>query len=528
MFKKVTWVVKLFGLVLVSLVALVGCTPPRATEYALTIGITPDGSGSVARNPDRATYADGVEVQLTATAESGWVFDHWEGSLSGNSNPSTLLIDSDKQVTAVFVAARELTSFGFVSPAVTGTIDEGGHTVAATVPWGTYLTGLVAVFTTTGSQVLVGSTVQVSGMTANDLTNPVTYTVAAEDGSTQDYTVTVTVAVARTIAGIVTTLAGSAGVPGDADGTGLEARFNGPMGIAVQAGYLYIADTDNHTIRRLDPATGAVTTLAGSAGNSGSDDGTGSAARFNQPAGIASDGSYLYVADTYYNHTIRRLDPATGAVTTLAGSAGNSGSDDGTGSAARFFLPAGMAFGGSHLYVSDAGNSTIRRVDPGTREVTTVAGSAGIPGSDDGTGTAARFSNPFGIAVDGSFLYVADLENHTIRRLDPGTGEVTTVAGSAGAYGSDDGTGTAARFNGPSGIVFDGIYLYVVNHYGHTIRSVSPALGVVTTLAGSAGIPGSDNGTGSAARFRWPVGIAADGNYLYVVDGGTSTIRRIE
>ena len=134
----------------------------------------------------------------------------------------------------------------------------------------------------------------------------------------------------------ITTLAGRAGSAGSADGTGSAARFYYPRGVAVDsAGNVYVADTGNHTIRKVTPA-GVVTTLAGLAGSSGSADGTGSAARFNYPPGVAVDSAgNVYVADTG-NHTIRKVTPA-GVVTTLAGLAGSSGSADGTGSAARFY-----------------------------------------------------------------------------------------------------------------------------------------------------------------------------------------------
>src|SRR5439155_300549 len=153
---------------------------------------------------------------------------------------------------------------------------------------------------------------------------------------------------------------------------------------------------------------GVVTTLAGLAVNPGSDGGTGSAARFSQPSGVATDSSgNVYVADSC-NSTIRQITPA-GVVTTLAGLAGNTGSDDGTGSAARFYYPYGVATDSSgNVYVADYFNSTIRKITP-TGVVTTLAGLAGITGSADGTGSAARFNNTSGVATDSSGnVYVAD------------------------------------------------------------------------------------------------------------------------
>ena len=169
---------------------------------------------------------------------------------------------------------------------------------------------------------------------------------------------------------------------------------------------------------------------------------------FDAPGGVAVDGAgTLYVAE-YGSHAIRKLTPG-GAVTLLAGSPGNPGSTDGIGSAARFNHPAGLAVDSSgNVYVADQGNETIRKITP-AGVVTTLAGTAGAQGSDDGTGALARFFNPQGVAVDtAGMVYVADQGNDTIRKITP-TGVVTTLAGTAGAYGSDDGTGAAARFSGP-------------------------------------------------------------------------------
>ena len=324
----------------------------------------------------------------------------------------------------------------------------------------------------------------------------------------------------------VTTLAGTAGSGGSADGTGTAALFNGPSGVATGGTNLYVADSSSGTIRKLAIATGAVTTLAGSADGTGYVDGTGAAARFYLPNGITTDGTNLYVADSG-NSTIRKVVIATGVVSTLAGTARSEGSTDGTGTAARFKNPGGVATDGTNLYVTDGGNSTIRKVVIATGVVTTLVGTAGSSGSTDDTGAAARFDSPKGITTDGTNLYVTDGGNSTIRKVVIATGVVTTLAGTAGSSGSTDGTGTGALFGYPQGITTDGSNLYVTDAL-NTIRKVVIATGVVTTLAGAAGSNGSADGTGAAARFYGPNGVTTDGTNLYVADTFNSTIRKIQ
>jgi sugar lactone lactonase YvrE len=277
------------------------------------------------------------------------------------------------------------------------------------------------------------------------------------------------------VSGTTSTLAGIAGSSGSADGTGTAATFSDPNGVTTDRTNLYVADSGNHTIRKVVIATGVVTTLAGTAGSSGSADGTGTSARFFDPFGITTDGTNLYVADSG-NHTIRKVVIATGVVTTLAGTAGSSGSTDNTGTSARFFDPFGITTDGTNLYVADSGNHTIRKVVIGTGVVTTLAGTAGSSGSTDGAGTSARFFNPHGITTDGTNLYVADSGNHTIRRVVAKAvtdmGATTTLAGSAGSSGSADGTGTSARFNLPSGIMTDGARLLVIDTGNNTVRAI--------------------------------------------------------
>ncbi|HEY6872696.1 MAG TPA: hypothetical protein VI298_08230 [Geobacteraceae bacterium] len=271
--------------------------------------------------------------------------------------------------------------------------------------------------------------------------------------------------------------------------------------------------------------TPAVSTLVGSSAI-GSADGLGTEASFWSPEGITTDGKNLYVADSG-NNTIRRVGIAFGNVSTIAGSTSASGAANGTGSAATFSSPQGITMDGTSLYVADSGNNSIRKVVLATRAVTTLAGT-GIAGSTNDTGTAASFNNPRGITTDGANLYVADSGNNTIRKIVIATGVVTTLAGSPGTSGSADGTGAEARFNNPIGITTEGANLYVADFGNNTIRKIVISTGVVTTLAGSAtGVPGlTADGTGGSARFNGPYAITSDGRNLYVTDDGCS-VRKV-
>jgi sugar lactone lactonase YvrE len=312
--------------------------------------------------------------------------------------------------------------------------------------------------------------------------------------------------------GVLTTVAGRAMTAGFTDGTGTAARFREPASVAVDAsGNLYVADTLNNTVRKI--TAGAVTTtLAGYAGNPGSADGTGAAASFSSPAGVAFDASgNAYVADSA-NNTIRMVTPA-GVVTTLAGSASASGSANGTGSAALFKVPTGIAVDASgNVFVADSGNYTIRKITP-EGVVTTFAGTAGTSGDTDGLGAGATFGTITQIALDGSGnLYVADTGNGAIRVVSP-TGQVSTLVSN---FANLQGVAVAS-----SGTV------YASDATNQEIYLI-PASGSVATLAGISGTAGSKDGSPAVATFNAPTWLALDGGgNLYVSDTGNNTVRKV-
>jgi sugar lactone lactonase YvrE len=276
---------------------------------------------------------------------------------------------------------------------------------------------------------------------------------------------------------------------GSLDGAGSSARFDAPEGVALAPdGYLYVAEKNSGTIRKVS-TQGVATTFAGSAGAVGSSDGAGTGARFNAPTRIEADADgNLYVTDTG-NSTIRRIT-AAGAVTTLAGAAGQCGSVDGDARNARFCSPHGIAMDRQGvLYVADTMNHTIRRIDR-ANVVTTIAGVAGSCGSTDGRGSAARFCEPQDIDVDSAgYVYVADTANSTIREIAP-NGEVRTIAGAAGQCGSTDGTAGNARLCRAAGLALDGTgNMFVADTGNGTIRRISMSNAVSTV----AGVPGSQN-----------------------------------
>jgi sugar lactone lactonase YvrE len=309
--------------------------------------------------------------------------------------------------------------------------------------------------------------------------------------------------------------------------TVVAAQFPAPSCIVVDStGNLYVGDSSNNTIQKITTAN-VVSTIAGTAGSAGSTDGAGTSALFRQPGGITVDSTgNLYVADTA-NFEIRKITSA-GVVTTLAGSSASSSYKDGTGTAAFFNTPIGISIDSTgNLYVADSANDVVRKITP-TGVVTTFVGTANVTGTIDGTGIAAMFNAPAGVAVDSAGItYVADTTNDTLRKVTTG-GLVSTLAGLGQTMGSSEGFGSSALFNLPTGVAVDTFgNIYLADTANSTIRKINPA-GVVTTLAGLAGMAGLQDGTGSSAFFNQPKGLTVDisGN-VYVADTGNAAIRKI-
>ncbi|MBN1960644.1 MAG: hypothetical protein JW841_06835 [Deltaproteobacteria bacterium] len=262
------------------------------------------------------------------------------------------------------------------------------------------------------------------------------------------------------------------------DDIGVAAYFNNSQGITVVGNFLYVAD--NAAIRKADITTTEITTLVGNNTNLDYIDAVGDAARFRNASGIAADGENLFITDVDSN-TIRKVTIANAEVTTLAGVDKESGSADGTGAIARFNFKqpniynylAGIVTDGQYLYVADVANHTIRKIVIATKEVTTIAGKAGEAGSVDGEGNAARFDTPQGLALDGHYLYVADSNNNTIRKIDLTTMQVSTFAGQAGTRGSRDGDDLESHFNHPTGLVIYKSNLYITNSGNNSIRVIN-------------------------------------------------------
>ena len=341
-----------------------------------------------------------------------------------------------------------------------------------------------------------------------------------------------------TTTGVITTVAGTSVGGFNGDGRpGTSASLYFPTGVAVDhSGNLFIADSSNNKIRRLAADTGIITTVAGNGwrGFSG-DGGPAISAKLNGPMGVAVDGSgNLFIADTE-NTRIRKVDAGTGIITTVAGD----GKliffqDKGPATSVSLHFPYGVVVDSSgNLFISDPHLNRIQLLDATMGIITTVAGNRvqGFSG-DGGPATSARLSFPMGLAVDGGGnVLIADTGNNRVRRLAADTGIITTVAGNGTAvFSGDGGPATNASFAKPSGVVVDsGGNLFIADSSNNRIRRIAADTGIITTVAGN-GIFGfsGDGGLATSASFAYPKGIALDANgNLFIVDRSNSRIRKV-
>ncbi|MFM7177286.1 MAG: gliding motility-associated C-terminal domain-containing protein [Bacteroidota bacterium] len=331
-------------------------------------------------------------------------------------------------------------------------------------------------------------------------------------------------AITRVSAQNVYTVAGMAGISGSSNGQGTSASFNNPYGVASDSqGNLYVANRFGNTIRKIDPS-GNVTTYAGT-GTPGATDGAASTATFNEPWGVTCDSlGNVYVADTR-NYKIRKIS-ASGQVTTVAG-IGTSGVTNGIAALAQFSYPTGITTtpNGSIIYVSDQMTHTIRKIENG--QVSTFAGTSYSIGSNDGQGLMAKFYNPNGLAIDAAgYIYVADESNHKIRKITP-SGLVSTIAGN-GSVGSTNGPALQASFNRPWGVcVLETGDLLVSDSDNFTIRKISA--GMVSLYAGQTGIPGMTNGPVLQATFNGVSALCLNkaNHQVYLCDPYSHLVRKI-
>ena len=298
-------------------------------------------------------------------------------------------------------------------------------------------------------------------------------------------------------------------------------------GILCVGNYLYVCDSENHVIRRIDKNTKESIIFAGKLGESGKVDGTGVDAKFYYPTNLATDGVYLYLTD-YGNYIIRKIRISDAEVTTLAGT-GEAGYKDGKLLDAKFNGAYGITVYGSNIYFYEYLNNTIRKIDTVTGDVTTVAGTHEERGYiDSDNGLNAKFDGLKGITNDGTNLYVCDTDNCLIRKINIDSSKTTTLTGECKESKTTDGSLAVANFMAPYSIIMYGDNLYVSDTDDNVIRKIDIISGYVSTIGGKSGDSGSENGLYGTSTFMMPMGITCDSKNIYIVDSGNDLIRIME
>ncbi len=505
------------------------------TSSNVSLTVWPATVKSIALTPANPNTAAGLSTQFTATGTytDGTVKDITTAVFWNSSNTAAATINTSGLALAVSAGTATISaSTGSVSSSTTLTV--ANYIVSGTVNY--LAAGSSVVLQNNGADnitvaadgTFVFNTPLASGTSYNVtvLTQP---SAPAHQCSVQAGSGNITNTYITSIRVVcdseVTTLAGN-GASNVVDGPASTASFVDPIGIALDTttGNLFVTDSLYHVIRKITPS-GFVSTYAGVAMFGGATNGSALTATFNGPDGVAVDSlGNVYVAD-FYGSLIRKITPA-GVVSTFAGS-GTAGLVNGTGTAASFGGPKSLAIDtAGNLYVADSTNHVIRKITP-AGVVSTFAGS-GVVGSANGTGTAASFNTPSGVAVDtAGNVYVADTVNQLIRKITPAR-VVSTLAGTVGVTGSANGTGTAASFNVPVGVAVDTAgNVYVADYWNRLIRKITPA-GVVSTLAGAVGQLQFKNGLAATALMGSPQNVVVDaaGN-LYVTDSWSHMVRKI-
>jgi DNA-binding beta-propeller fold protein YncE len=488
-------------------------------------------------SPDKATVNIGFTRQFSATVDNT-LDKSVDWSVSGGAQNGTI------DAAGLYTAPAQVPNPNVFTVIATSKADPSAAGVARV----TVMPPIQVSVTPQGSDVAIEQTVQFTAAVGNNSDKTVTWSVVggASNGtvdgnglytapnrvpdpanvqvkatSAVDPTKSATADVA--VWALVELLAGSSF--GDAQGTGPAAQFGAPAAVAIHptSGELYVADTANNRIKKVTQA-GVVSNFCGS-GSYGYANGACGSAQFAAPAGIAiAQNGDIYVSDTA-NNRIRRI--SGGSVSLIAGSGTRGFADNNTGSSARFAGPMGIAVDSSgNIYVADTGNHRIRKV-AGSGATSTLAGN-GTAGFADGAAGSAQFNGPKAVAVgSGTDVFVADTDNNRIRRVNSGSGQTTTFAGT-GTAGFQDGPGAQAMFNAPAGAAIDAVgAVYISDAQSYVIRKINPG-GTVMTLAGNRSY-GYTEGPGFQARFNMPAGltVTSDGKLVFVADQQNSKIRRV-